>query len=99
MTTSEQICKELEAFYKSYSDVSISEDVAAISEFWGCPCAFISGQQGLVQFTNESDIQRMLRNLSDRPQRTRMGSLGNRSAEDLALGRKSGDVARGRHPL
>ena len=62
MTTSEQICKELEAFYKSYSDVSISEDVAAISEFWGCPCAFISGQQGLVQFTNESDIQRMLRN-------------------------------------
>jgi hypothetical protein len=63
MTTSEQICKELDAFYKSYSDAFIREDVAAITKFWDCPCAFISGQQGLDQFTNDSDIQRMLRNV------------------------------------
>ena len=52
----------MDSFYKSYTDAFISDDVAAISDFWDCPSAFISGQQGLDQLTNESDIQRMLRN-------------------------------------
>jgi ketosteroid isomerase-like protein len=60
MATSEQICKELEAFYKSYAAAFGREDVAAIAESFACPYAWITGHHGLDQYASESDVQHML---------------------------------------
>jgi hypothetical protein len=99
MATSEEICKEVEAFYKgSYAAAFSSEDVAAISKSFGCPCAWISGQQGLGQLATESDIQRMLGNfLTDLKERGWVRSELDQLkiwplAEDLAM--LLGDVTR-----
>lgn len=57
--STQQICKELEAFYKSYAAAFTRGDVAAASECWACPSAFITGR-GLDHYATERDIQRML---------------------------------------
>jgi hypothetical protein len=98
MSSVEQIRKELEAFYKSYAAAFSREDVVAISKSFGCPCSWISGQQGLGQLATESDIQRMLGNfLSDLKERGWVRSELDQLkiwplAEDLAM--LLGDVTR-----
>jgi hypothetical protein len=71
MGSFEQICKELEAFYKStYAAAFGSEDVAAIGECWSYPCALITGEQGLYQFATGGDFRgmvgKLLADLKDR---------------------------------
>jgi hypothetical protein len=98
MATSEEICEELEAFYKSYGAAFVTEDAAAISKSFGCPVAWISGQQGLDQFATESDIRRMLgKFLTDLKERGWVRSEVDQLkiwplAEDLAM--LLGDVTR-----
>lgn len=58
MTTTEQISKELEAFYQSYIAAFNREDIDAFSECFAYPYAWITGRQGLGQCATESDHQR-----------------------------------------
>jgi hypothetical protein len=99
MATSEEICKEVEEFYKgSYAAAFSREDVVAISKSFGCPCAWISGQQGLGQVATETEVQRMLGNfLTDLKERGWVRSQLDQLkiwplAEDLAM--LLGDVTR-----
>lgn len=92
VASSEQICKELEAFYKeSYASAFIREDVAAIAESFACPCALITGQQGFDPYSTESDIQHVFgRFLADLKERGWVRSEIERiktwpMAEDLAM--------------
>jgi ketosteroid isomerase-like protein len=90
MSSVEQIRKELEAFYKSYTAAFNGKDVGAISECFACPNALITGH-GLNQCATERDLQRLLgRYLADLNERgwTRsvMGQLKIwPMAEDLAM--------------
>jgi hypothetical protein len=77
MTTSEQLCKQLDALYKSYAAAFSSEDVVAISKSVGCPCALISGQQGLDQLATESDLLAYVEQLSDRRSKNEDGFARN----------------------
>jgi len=56
--TTEQISKELEAFYKSYIAAFNREDIDAFTESFAYPYAWITGRHGLSQCTTESDHQR-----------------------------------------
>jgi ketosteroid isomerase-like protein len=58
MTTSEQICTELEAFYKEYIAAFNREDIDAFTESFAYPYAWITGGRGLGQCATESDHQR-----------------------------------------
>ncbi|HKV53369.1 MAG TPA: hypothetical protein VJN94_01895 [Candidatus Binataceae bacterium] len=58
MAGTEQITKELEAFYKSYIDSFNREDIDLFSEAFAYPYAWITGGQGLSQCASESDHQR-----------------------------------------
>jgi hypothetical protein len=58
MTTTEQIAKDLEDFYKSYINAFNREDVDAFTESFGYPYAWISGSRGISQCATESDHQR-----------------------------------------
>jgi ketosteroid isomerase-like protein len=56
--TTEQISKELEAFYKSYIAAFNREDIDAFTETFAYPYAWMTGRHGLNQCTSESDHQR-----------------------------------------
>jgi hypothetical protein len=90
MSSVEQIRKEVEAFYKSYTAAFIGKDVKAISECFACPGALVTGH-GLAQWATESDLQqllgRYLADLKDRGwTRSEMGQLKIwPMAEDLAM--------------
>jgi len=58
MTTSVQICTELEAFYKAYIAAFNREDIDAFTESFAYPYAWVTGGRGLGQCTTESDHQR-----------------------------------------
>ena len=90
MSTPEQICTELEAFYKSYGAAFNGKNVSTISECFACPCALITGH-GLNQCSTENDLQRLLgRYLADLKERgwthSEMGQLKIwPMAEDMAM--------------
>jgi hypothetical protein len=90
MSSVEQIRKELEAFYKSYTAAFNGKDVSAISECFACPCALITGH-GLNQCSTENDLQQLLgKSLADLKERgwtrSEMGQLKIwPMAEDLAM--------------
>ena len=56
--TTEQICKELEAFYQSYIAAFNREDIDAFTDTFAFPYAWITGRHGLSQCASESDHQR-----------------------------------------
>jgi len=58
MITTEQISKELEAFYKAYIAAFNREDIDAFTESFAFPYAWITGSRGLSQCATESDHQR-----------------------------------------
>jgi ketosteroid isomerase-like protein len=58
MITTEQISKELEAFYKSYIAAFNREDIDAFTESFAYPYAWITGRHGLSQCATEGDHQR-----------------------------------------
>jgi ketosteroid isomerase-like protein len=58
MIITEQISKELEAFYKSYIAAFNREDIDAFTESFAYPYAWITGRHGLSQCATESDHQR-----------------------------------------
>ncbi len=55
--TTEQICKELESFYRSYIAAFNREDIDAFSETFTYPYAWVSGRHGLSECRTESDHQ------------------------------------------
>jgi hypothetical protein len=59
MNSVEQIRKELEAFYKSYTAAFNGKDKRAISECFACPFALITSR-GLNQCATENDVQHLL---------------------------------------
>jgi ketosteroid isomerase-like protein len=58
MITTEEIAKELEAFYQSYIAAFNREDIDAFTESFAYPYAWISGRHGLSQCATEGDHQR-----------------------------------------
>ena len=69
MSSVEQMRKELDAFYKSYTGAFNGKVVGAISEYFACPCALITGH-GLNQYATENDLHHLLeRYLADLQQR------------------------------
>jgi len=56
--TTDQICKELKAFYQSYIAAFNREDIDAFTETFAYPYAWITGGYGLSQCASESDHQR-----------------------------------------
>jgi hypothetical protein len=90
MITVEQIRKELETFYKSYTAAFKGKDVSTISEYFVSPYALITGQ-GLNQCSTKNDFQLLLeRILADLKERgwthSEMGQLKIwPMAEDLAM--------------
>jgi ketosteroid isomerase-like protein len=58
MITTEEISKELEAFYQSYIAAFNREDIDAFTESFAYPYAWISGRHGLNQCATEGDHQR-----------------------------------------
>lgn len=60
MSSVEQIRKEVEALYKSYGAAFNGRDASAISECFACPCALVTGEQGLIQFASTGELRGML---------------------------------------
>jgi ketosteroid isomerase-like protein len=58
MITTEEISRELEAFYQSYIAAFNREDIDAFTESFAYPYAWISGRHGLSQCATEGDHQR-----------------------------------------
>jgi ketosteroid isomerase-like protein len=58
MSTTEQICSELETFYRAYIDAFNREDIDAFTDCFSFPYAWITGRQGLGQCASEGDHQR-----------------------------------------
>src|SRR5581483_5904496 len=58
MITTEEIAKELEAFYQSHIAAFNREDIDAFTESFAYPYAWISGRHGLSQCATEGDHQR-----------------------------------------
>jgi ketosteroid isomerase-like protein len=58
MITTEEIARELGAFYQSYIAAFNREDIDAFTESCGYPYAWISGRHGLSQCATEGDHQR-----------------------------------------
>jgi ketosteroid isomerase-like protein len=58
MITTEEISRELEAFYQSYIAAFNREDIDAFTQSFAYPYAWISGRHGLSQCATEGDHQR-----------------------------------------
>jgi len=58
MITAEQVCQELDAFYRSYIAAFNREDIDAFGESFAYPYAWITGGHGLSQCATESEHQR-----------------------------------------
>jgi ketosteroid isomerase-like protein len=58
MPTSDEIVRELEAFYRSYIEAFNREDIDLFTEAFCYPYAWVTGERGLTVCANESDHQR-----------------------------------------